>query len=257
MDMTTVYIWGSIGAAFCLLVGALIGHCCKEREFAETIRFVSDTHKEWVAETKAEMIESLRKSTEADAAVIRELEISLLLSGQAIESIANDLQKAEERLAYVDKYRKAIVEDLVQAGLWDLAKHGADPVKMLNVMYEALETKLLDPTVNQKAKNLYVKGVRAGAKKGREQMRKLMQKSIDNQAATITRLSDGYNAQVFTRQNLMDTLAAAHMREDIYREAVSNTLTDKIALPSVRRAIVKGIAVECTRLRAVETNKGV
>lgn len=239
MDMTTVYIWGSIGAAFCLLVGALIGHCRRADYYAQC---AADSREAFELE-RARVYEIMRKPAEADAAVIRELEISLLLSGQDIESMTIDLQKAEERLAYVDKYRKAIVEDLVQAGLWDLAKHGADPVKMLNVMYEALETKLLDPTVNQKAKNLYVKGVRAGAKKGRGQMSKLYETRFD--------------AMQLTNQNLLDALASAHTREDIYREAVSNTLTDKIALPSVRRAIVKGIAVECTRLRAVETNKGV
>lgn len=246
MDMTTVYIWGSIGAAFCLLVGALIGHCRRADYYAQC---AADSREAFELE-RARVYEIMRKPAEADAAVIRELEISLLLSGQDIESMTIDLQKAEERLAYVDKYRKAIVEDLVQAGLWDLAKHGADPVKMLNVMYEALETKLLDPTVNQKAKNLYVKGVRAGAKKGRAQMQKIMQKSIDNQAESIEML----------RQALVDLTGDAVNAEDRYetfRKAVSNTLTDKIALPSVRRAIVKGIAVECARLRAVETNKGV
>jgi len=238
MDMTTVYIWGSIGAAFCLLVGALIGHCRRADYYAQC---AADSREAFELE-RARVYEIMRKPAEADAAVIRELEISLLLSGQAIESVANDLQKAEERLAYVDKYRKAIVEDLVQAGLWDLAKHGADPVKMLNVMYEALETKLLDPAVNQKAKNLYVKGVRAGAKKGRAQMQKLMQKSIDNQAATICEYIDG--------------ISASRMRYGQFVIAVRNVLEDKIALPGVRRSLRKAISVECTRLRHAEAKKG-
>ena len=238
MDMTTVYIWGSIGAAFCLLVGALIGHCRRADYYAQC---AADSREAFELE-RARVYEIMRKPAEADAAVIRELEISLLLSGQAIESMTIDLQKAEERLAYVDKYRKAIVEDLVQAGLWDLAKHGADPVKMLNVMYEALETKLIDPAVNQKAKNLYVKGVRAGAKKGRGQMSKLYEKRFD--------------AMQLTNQNLLDALASAHTREDIYREAVKVTLTDKVGLVSVRRAIYQSIAAECSRLRDVEAKKG-
>lgn len=206
MELVNLYIWGGIGAAFCLCVGVLIGHCLHERDYAATIKFQADTHTKWCAE-HAEELEAVTHSFE-----------------------------------FSDKFRKAIVQAMVDHGLWNFDEHGTSPAIMLAMLMKHVAECAIDPKQNQKAKNLYVKGVRVGAKKGREQMRKLMQKSIDNQA-TVTKY-------------LYISLESAHTREDIYREAVANTLTDKVGLVGVRRAIVQGIAAECTRLRAVEAKKG-
>lgn len=196
MDITLFYIWGSIGAAFFLFVGALIGHAIYDRQ-QMIANALQREHLEAVESTWRRLLNNANDALCVEYNVVRELEISLLRAGQALE---------DENMAVFD--------------------------------LELRLSNAYDPTVNQKAKNLYVKGVRAGAKKGRAQM----QKSIDNQAVSIT--------------NMYDTLAAAHMREDIYREAVSNTLNDKVGLVGVRRAIVQGIAAECARLRAVEAKKG-
>lgn len=193
MDMTTVYIWGSIGAAFCLFVGALIGHCRKEKQHAE----YNSASRDAIESERG----SWRNMLQAERDTVRELEISLLNAGQALE--VENMAVFELEMQLADAY---------------------------------------DPKQNQKAKNLYVKGVRAGAKKGRGQMSKLYEKRFD--------------AMQLTNQNLLDALASAHAREDIYREAVKVTLTDKVGLVGVRRAIVQGIAAECTRLRTVEVKKG-
>lgn len=206
MELVNLYIWGSIGAAFCLFVGALIGHCLHEKQFAKTIKFQADTHNEW------------RKGH------------------------AEDLEDAQRAWLDNAKYRKALEDACTAYCLPVYEPSGYSPMLMLTNLCIHVAECAIDPKQNQKAKNLYVKGVRAGAKKGREQMRKLMQKSIDNQATAIT--------------NMYETLALSHKREDIYREAVANTLTDKVGLVGVRRAIVQGIAAECTRLRAVEAKKG-
>lgn len=206
MELVNLYIWGGIGAAFCLCVGVLIGHCLHERDYAATIKFQADTHTKWCAEH------------------------------------AEELEAATHSFEFSDKFRKAIVQAMVDHGLWNFDEHGTSPAIMLAMLMKHVADCAIDPKQNQKAKNLYVKGVRAGAKKGREQMRKLMQKSIDNQAATIVEYMDG--------------LTASRLRHGHFVLAVRNVLDDKIALPGVRRAIRKEISIECTRLRAVEAKKG-
>lgn len=206
MELTTVYIWGSLGAAFCLVVGVLIGHCLHERDYAATIKFQADTHNKWR------------------------------------EEHASDLEDAQHAWLDNAKYRKVLEDACSAHGLPVCAPIGTSPLMMLTNLCIHVAECAIDPKQNHKAKNLYVKGVRAGAKKGRVQMQKLMQKSIDNQATAI--------------KNMYETLSLSHKREDIYREAVANTLTDKVGLVSVRRAIVQGIAAECSRLRAVEAKKG-
>lgn len=245
MDMNSIYIWGTIGALFCFVVGALYGHCRRENYYGQC---VADSREAFNNERNALLNRHRADLTACDMAiqqernVVRELEISLLQAGMVIEAEALRATKSEDaRMDSVD-YRKALIQALIDHDLWNMNVLGDTPAFMLTRLMTHVAECAIDPTQNQKAKNLYVKGVRAGAKKGRAQMQKIMQKSIDNQASTIT--------------NMYETLAAAHMREDIYREAVSNTISDKIALPGVRRAIFRGIAVECTRLRAVEANKG-
>lgn len=249
MELTTVYIWGSLGAAFCLYVGVLIGHCLHERDFAATIKFQADTHNVWCANHNVErellIDEQYAREEKLIAShneVLREMEISLLLAGQAVEGIENDLKKMESQWKYADNFRKSIVQAMFDSNLWNFAEHDANPALMLQMLFAFHQEVAIDPKQNQRAKNLYVKGVRAGAKKGREQMQKLMQKSIDNQATAIT--------------DMGVALSRAHNSIRINRMAVHNTLTDKVGLVGVRRAIVQGIAAECTRLRAVEAKKG-
>lgn len=252
MDMTTIAIWGSIGAAFCFVVGALYGHCHRENYHGQCI---ADSREAFNNERNALIskhqvnLTTYAMAIQQELNVVRELEISLLQAGMTIEAEALRATKAEDaRMDSVD-YRKAIIQALIDHDLWNMNVLGDTPAFMLTRLMTHVAECAVDPTQNQKAKNLYVKGVRAGAKKGRAQMQKLMQKSIDNQAESIEML----------RQALVDLtgdVVNAEDRYETFRKAVSNTLTDKIALPSVRRAIVKGIAVECTRLRAVEANKG-
>ena len=206
MELVNLYIWGSIGAAFCLFVGALIGHCLHEKQFAKIIKFQADTHNEWRKEH------------------------------------AEELEDAQRAWLDNAKYRKALEDACTAHGLPVYEPSGHSPMVMLTNLCIHVAECAIDPKQNQKAKNLYIKGVRAGAKKGREQMRKLMQKSIDNQAATIVEYMDG--------------LTASRLRHGHFVLAVRNVLDDKIALPGVRRAIRKEISIECTRLRAVEAKKG-
>ena len=213
MELVNLYIWGGIGAAFCLFVGALYGHCLRDREYAATIKFQADTHNEWRKEQ------------------------------------AEELEAATNSFEFSDKFRKAIVESVVAHGLWNFDEHGSCPTLMLAKLCNYMADCALDVNSNQKAKNLYVKGVRAGAKKGREQMRKLMQKSIDNQAATINEYSKSLNS-AHTALNDWGTKHA------LYRVAVINTLNDKVGLVGVRKSIRAAILIEYHRLRAVEAKKG-
>ena len=72
-------------------------------------------------------------------------------------------------------------------------------------------------------------------------MAKLMQKSIDNQAATIESYGRAYQI--------------AEKRRALFRIGVNNVLKDKIGLPAVRRSILNGIAEEVARLHDVEARK--
>jgi hypothetical protein len=186
---------------------------------------------------------------EQERNVIRELEISLLKAGEAIELEIQDHAKTERNRVISDGYRKAIVNLMFINHLWDFNVHRDDPTNMLHILMEDAEKRAIDPALNQKAKNLFVKGVRKGAKQGREQMRKLMHKSIDNQATVIQYLQAELDNAVAEIDGLL-------IRRTRFRDAVMNVLDDKIALPGVRRAIKTAITTEVSRLRAVETNKG-
>lgn len=240
MDITLFYIWGSIGAAFFLFVGALIGFTVFERRFVAlqtALNLAVERNKKYFTQL-GEAHENLHKEYN----VVRELEISLLHAGESIERCHQQVEQAQKNWKYADEYRKVIVNYLVVNHLWDFATHGADPMTMLALLINTERAEALDPQVSQKAKNLYVKGVRAGAKKGRAQMQKIMQKSIDNQAATICEYTDG--------------LAMSRVRYGRFVIAVRNVLDDKIALPGVRRALRKAISLEVTRLHAADNNKG-
>lgn len=259
MDMNSIYIWGTIGALFCFVVGALYGHCRRENYYGQ---FVADSREAFNNERNARISRHRADLAACDIAiqqernVVREMEISLLQAGMVIEAEALRATKSEDARKDSADYRKALIQALIDHDLWNINVLGDTPAFMLTRLMTHVAECALDPTQNQKAKNLYVKGVRAGAKKGRAQMQKLMQKSIDNQAETITRLSDGYDAQVLARQDLTEGLSASRMRHGRFVIAVRNILDDKIALPSVRRSLKKAISLEVTRLREVETNKG-
>lgn len=213
MELVNLYIWGGIGAAFCLYVGVLIGHCLRERDYAATIKFQADTHNKWR------------------------------------EEHASDLEDAQRAWLDNAKYRKVLEDACTAHGLPVYEPNGHSPMVMLTNLCIYVAECAIDPKQNQKAKNLYVKGVRAGAKKGREQMRKLMQKSIDNQAMTINEYSKSLNS-AHTALNDWGTKHA------LYRVAIINTLNDKVGLVGVRKSIRQAILTEYHRLRAVETNKG-
>ena len=240
MDITLFYLWGSIGAAFFLFVGALIGFTVFERRFVAlqtALNLAVERNKKYFTQL-GKAHENLHKEYN----VVRELEISLLHAGMAIEAEALRATKAEDaRMDSVD-YRKAIIQALIDHDLWNMNVLGDTPAFMLTRLMTHVAECAVDPTQNQKAKNLYVKGVRAGAKKGRAQMQKIMQKSIDNQAATICEYTDG--------------LAMSRVRYGRFVIAVRNVLDDKIALPGVRRALRKAISLEVTRLHAADINKG-
>lgn len=213
MEMTTIYIWGTIGALLCLVVGAMLGYARKEYQ-----------------QVHANALQ--RDHLQAVDTKWREL----------LQDAEDNARSHYSKWAYADKYRAALVQAVTDLGIWDFSKHGDDPAEMLLLMVLYTAKRALDPSVNQKAKNLHTAGVRKGAKRGRLQMQKLMQKSIDNQADTITKLYAMYDKSV--------------ERTDRIKAAVTNVLNDKVALPSVRKSIRNGINVECERLRLVSEQQG-
>jgi hypothetical protein len=212
MEMINLYCWGGIGALLCLIVGAMLGYarCESQQLLGNSLQ---------------------REHLHACDAKWREL----------LKDAEDNAREHHCKWAYADKYRHALVEVMTDTGVWDFAKHGDDPAKMLKMLVEQAVDFAINPAFNKKAKNLYVRGVRAGAKKGRAQMQKFMQKSIDNQAATIRH----YDSE----------LTNANVRRMRFTEAVTNVMNDKIALPSVRRAFNQAIIQEHDRLRAVAAKK--
>lgn len=161
---------------------------------------------------------------------------------ELLERAEDTAREHHSNWAYVDKYRAALVQAMTDLGIWNFTKHGDDPNIMLGMLMYLVAEQAIDPTVNQKAKNLHTRGVRAGAKKGRAQMQKLMQKSIDNQADTINKLYSMYDDSIAVRQR--------------FKDAVINTLNDKVALPGVRKSIREAINGECERLRLASVKQG-
>ena len=237
MDFNTIAM--ILGAAvFVLPVVYMLGYARHEKQHKG---WVADSREGYHAERKA-LIAKFFNDLTKERNVVRELEISLLKAGEALELEVQRYSQLTARHAFADKFRKAIVEYLVVNHLWDFRVHGDDPMEMLAVLVNAERAEALDPAVSKAAKNLHTRGVRKGAKAGREQMRKLMQKCIDNQAATIRHYDVG--------------LTNANKRRMRFTEAVTNVLNDKIALPGVRRSIVQSIIQEHDRLRAVADKKG-
>lgn len=242
MEMSTVYIWGSIGALFCLVIGAMLGYARYEKQHT---RWVSDSRKAFEDERVA-IAEYWGSVLTQERNVVRELEISLLHAGQAIEAERNALVKMENQWKYADKYRYALVKFLVENNLWNFNYHANRPEDMINVIIDHAEKLALDPLTSKAAKNLVTRGVRKGAAKGRAQMAKAMQRSIDNQAETIQQAW----TTISKKDNIISLQATEH---ELFREALRNTIEDKIALPSVRKGFKNALANEYTRLITNQT----
>jgi hypothetical protein len=213
MEMINLYCWGAIGAVFCLVVGAMWGYCRQEAQ-----------------QVHANALQ--RDHLQAVDAKWREL----------LQDAEDNARSHYSKWAYADKYRAALVDVMTINYCWDFDKHGDNPLMMLAHLVTHERAEALDPSVSQKAKNLHTAGVRKGAKRGRLQMQKLMQKSIDNQADTINKLYAMYDK--------------SNERTDRIKTAVTNVLNDKVALPSVRKSIRNGINVECERLRLISEQQG-
>ena len=176
--------------------------------------------------------------------VNRELQLALVQSSQAVEAETKAFNGMKDQWAYSNGYRKALVQAMLDFNLWDFGKHRDDPAAMIKLLREHAATLAVDPQLNKAAKNLHTRGVRKGAAMGRKQMANLMQKSIDNQAMTIQMLqTDLKSAQ--------EDYDDACMRRNTWRQAVLNTLEDKIALPGVRKALKVAITTEYDRMKAV------
>lgn len=237
MNLNDIFIVGGV-AVFLLPVVYLMGYARREQQHGKTVE----------ACKKNVLFQRLTLTTVHDAEKlaannhIRELEISLLQAGEAIEKEVQNHAVTERNRVKSDYYRQAIVKMMFDRNLWNFAKHYDVPATMLQLLLEDAAKHAVDPAVSQKAKNLHTRGVRKGAKMGREQMRKLMQKSIDNQAATIRH----YDECVKESEKMRIT----------YRTAVHNVLEDKVALPGVRKSLRHAISEEITRLRRVDALKG-
>jgi hypothetical protein len=220
MEMINLYCWGAIGAVFCLVVGAMWGYCRQERQ-----------------QVHANALQ--RDHLQAVDAKWREL----------FNAAQTDAAFFESQWDIADKFRAALVQGLCDLGIWDFDKHGDNPTEMLTQLALHVATQAVDPTLSQKAKNLHTRGVRKGAAKGREQMRKFLMKSIDNQAETIQQMSN----HIARKDN---TICEQAIERELYREAVRITLEDKIALPGVRKSIKQAIINERERLQLVYNNQG-
>lgn len=243
MDFNTIIMIVGI-AVFILPVTFMLGWAWREKQqtgWAADARKAFDIERAALCKMQLNDLAAVSKATDKDKQTINEFEI---LEGQLRQSL--DLAHAEtvkmtRQWEYADKYRKAIVEALVTHSLWKFTKHEDNPSMMLTVLCDYVAKCAVDPLQNQKAKNLHTRGVRKGAKMGREQMRKQMQKCIDNQAATIRQ----YDVE----------LTNANVRRMRFTEAVTNVMNDKLALPSVRRAFNQALIQEHDRLRAVDAQK--
>lgn len=227
MEMTNIYIYGTIGALLCLIVGAMLGYARYEYQ-----------------QTHANALQ--REHLEAVDAKWRELLTNAKLEASGYES----------SWKYADKYRHALVQAMTDLGIWNFAKHGDDPNIMIGMLSYLVAERAIDPAINQKAKNLHTAGVRKGAKRGRAQMQKLMQKSIDNQAAVIQSHANYAQDQAASIDELNRALFESQGKRQIWKDAVINTLNDKVALPGVRKSIREAINVECERLRLVAIKQG-
>ena len=244
MNLNDIIIVGGI-ATFLLPIVYLMGYARYEKQYkgwAANARIGFKNERDAI---RAQHMDELVRERN----VIRELEISLHHASEAIELGHQDLAKMTKQWEFADKYRKTLVQAMIDHNLWKFDEHSASPMLMLALLCKYVADCAVDPTVNQKAKNLHTRGVRKGAKMGREQMRKLMQKSIDNQANLIENL----------RADLDNAAAEADgmlIRRTRFRNAVMNVLDDKIALVSVRRALKIAITTEVARLRLVDSKKG-
>lgn len=244
MDLNTLLmILG--GAVFVLPITYMLGYARHEKQqegWQNNARLGFEAERKAIFALHSKDIDNCHMAILQERNVVRELEISLLKAGESIEVLDREVDKYRKQWKYADNYRKAIVEYLVVNHMWDFRVHSDDPLVMIETIIKDAAKDALDPKISKAAKNLHTRGVRKGAKAGREQMRKLMQKCIDNQAATI--------------RHYDEELTKANMRRMRFTEAVTNVMNDKIALPGVRRAFNQAIIQEHDRLRAVAAIKG-
>lgn len=239
MDFNTIMMFVGV-AVFILPVTYMLGYARREKQHGDTIKKCEEN----VSFQRHTLMQMHQTEIAQERNVVRELEISLLKAGESIEVLDREVDKYRNQWKYADSYRKALVESLVVNHLWDFRLHNADPMEMLAVLINAERAEALDPAVSKQAKNLHTRGVRKGAKAGREQMRKLMQKSIDNQAMTIEMLQSDLK---MAQDDFDDVL----LRKNIMFQAYNNILNDKIALPSVRKAFKVAVLNERGRLTQV------
>jgi predicted alpha/beta-fold hydrolase len=140
---------------------------------------------------------------------------------------------------------------MTDLGIWDFDKHGDNPTEMLTKLALHVASQAVDPALSQKAKNLHTRGVRKGAAKGREQMRKFLMKSIDNQADTINKLYSMYDDSVATRNRLQQDFDDLLFRKNTMQQAFNNVLADKMRILSIRKAFKVAVLNETGRLRSV------
>ena len=224
-------------AVFVIPVVYLMGYARRESQHGKIVQDCKDN----VTFQRQTLSDMHNAEQIAANSLIRELEISLLQAGEAIELVHQGLEKMTKQWKYADGYRKVIVEMLLNRGLWDFVKHSDVPANMLQILLDDAAKHAIDPAVNQKAKNLITRGVRKGAKQGREQMRKLMQKSIDNQALTIQSLSADLNAAHEEWDSLLS-------RKTIAQQALVNVMADKMPIRSIRKAFRIAVLNERGRL---------
>jgi hypothetical protein len=222
MEMINLYCWAIIGALFCLVVGAMWGYCRQERQ-----------------QVHANALQ--REHLQAVDAKWREL----------LQFAEENARSHYSKWAYTDKFRAALVQAMTDLGIWDFDKHGDNPTEMLTKLALHVASQAVDPALSQKAKNLHTRGVRKGAAKGREQMRKFLMKSIDNQADTITKLYSMYDDSVAARNRLQQDFDDLLFRKNTMQQAFNNVLADKMRILSIRKAFKVAVLNETGRLRSV------
>ena len=251
MDLNTILmILG--GAVFVLPITYMLGYARHEKQqegWQNNARLGFEAERKAIFALHSKDIDNCHMAILQERNVVRELEISLLKAGESIEVLDREVDKYRKQWKYADNYRKAIVEYLVVNHMWDFRVHSDDPMVMIETIIKDAAKDALNPAISKAAKNLHTRGVRKGAKAGREQMRKLMQKCIDNQAMTIQMLQTDNKAYV-------DDLDEALTAYGIYRDAVRIVLNDKVALPGVRKSLKDAIRAERGRLANARTTKG-
>lgn len=247
VNLIAYWPWLVVGGLFFAFIFVLIGHA---RASDQAAQGNADSRAAFEVERNAlkEITEVWKKDAEAYKRSMEALEDALCDESKElqkakdfIESLREQNRELEHRCDTAIRGHKAaapFMREVQDALVCSHLSTDGMPLEQLARLLAWECSVALDPAVSKPAKNLIIKGVRKANKLNRVRLAKV----LANHELQCQALAN--SGRVFEKA------CNEHFRElQLHREALKNTLQDKIGLPGVRQAFKVAFTRELARLR--------